>query len=290
MPDAGPLGPATVVVLGLLSAASFGASDFGGGLSSRRLPLFGVMLVSNSAAVVLALAIALATREAAPDTSSMVAAALGGVCGAVGLIGLYRGLAVGRMGVVAPVVGVIGASLPVLVGIAVEGAPHPLVALGIGLALVAVVVVSRTPSPGGGRSGIEFALLGGIGIGLVSALIGQLPAGSVWWPLVILKTTAILSIVTMIVVARRPWRIQSRSVLPPAAVGLGDMAGNGFYVLATQSGRLDIAVVLSSLYPVVTILLAITLLRERISRQHAVGIAAAALAVALIALGSNQAG
>ena len=95
MPDAGPLGPATVVVLGLLSAASFGASDFGGGLSSRRLPLFGVMLVSNTAAVVLALAIALATREAGPDTSSMVAAALGGVCGAVGLIGLYRGLAVG---------------------------------------------------------------------------------------------------------------------------------------------------------------------------------------------------
>ena len=289
MPDAGPLGPATVVVLGLLSAASFGASDFGGGLSSRHLPLFGVMLISNAAGVVLALAMALGVREPAPQPGAIIAAAAGGVCGAVGLLGLYQGLAVGRMGVVAPVVGVIGASLPVLVGIAVEGAPRPAVALGIGLALVAVVVVSRTPSPSGGRSGIEFALLGGVGIGLVSVLIGQLPAGSVWWPLVVLKMTAIGAIATVIAVWQRPWRIRGRSMAAPAVVGVGDMMGNAFYVLATQSGRLDIAAVLSSLYPVVTVVLAIAVLREHIGRRQAIGIATAAIAVALIAAGSNAA-
>jgi drug/metabolite transporter (DMT)-like permease len=290
MPDAGPLGPATVVVLGLLSAASFGASDFGGGLSSRRLPLLGVMLMVNSAGGLLALTVALAIREPAPLASTVAAAALGGVFGAFGLLGLYQGLAVGRMGVVAPVVGVVGASLPVVVGIGLQGAPRPQAAIGIGLALLAVIIVSRTPSPTGRRSGIEFALLGGVGIGLVSTLIGLLPDGSVWWPLVVLKVTSIAVIAMVTVVTGRPWQIRGRSVVPPAAVGLGDMLGNGFYVLATQSGRLDIAAVLSSLYPVVTVVLAIVVLREHIGRRHAVGIATAVVAVALIAAGSNAPG
>ena len=287
MPDAGPLGPASVVVLGLLSALSFGASDFGGGLSSRHSPLFGVMLVASLAAVILALAVALAIHEAVPEPGAIVSAAVGGVCGVIGLLGLYQGLAVGRMGVVAPVVGLVGASLPVLVGISLEGPPRPEVAIGIGLALVAVVIVSRTPSPTGRRSGIEFALIGGIGIGLVSTLIGQLPEGSLWWPLVVLKLASITVILVAIVVIRRPWRVHGRSLAPPAAVGVGDMTGNVFYILATQSGRLDIAAVLSSLYPVVTVILAIVVLREHISRQHAVGIATAVAAVALIAAGSN---
>jgi drug/metabolite transporter (DMT)-like permease len=290
MPDAGPLGPATVVVLGLLSAASFGASDFGGGLSSRHLPLLGVMLVASLAGMGLAVMMAIELHEAAPEPGAIISAAAGGVCGAIGLLGLYHGLAVGRMGVVAPVVGVIGASLPVLVGFGLEGAPRPELAVGIGLALAAVVIVSRTPSPTGRRSGVEFALLGGIGIGLVSTLIGLLPEGSIWWPLVVLKATSIGVVAVAILVARRPWRIRGRSLAPPAAVGVGDMMGNGFYVLATQSGRLDIAAVLSSLYPVVTVVLAIVVLREHIGRRHALGIATAALAVALIAAGSNAPG
>jgi drug/metabolite transporter (DMT)-like permease len=287
MPDAGPLGPASVVVLGLLSALSFGASDFGGGLSSRHLPLFGVMLVASLAAVILALTVALAIHEPAPEPGAIISAAVGGVAGVIGLLGLYQGLAVGRMGVVAPVVGLVGASLPVLVGIGLEGPPRTEVAIGIGLALVAVVIVSRTPSPTGRRSGIEFALIGGIGIGLVSTLIGQLPEGSVWWPLVVLKLASITVILLAIVLTRRPWRVHGRSLAPPVAIGVGDMTGNVFYVLATQSGRLDIAAVLSSLYPVVTVVLAIVVLREHISRQHALGIAAAVAAVALIAAGSN---
>ena len=235
MPDAGPLGPATVVVLGLLSAASFGASDFGGGLSTRRLPVLGVMLAVNSTGLVVALAIAALTREPGPEAGTIALAAVGGVSGALGVMGLYRGLAVGRIGVVAPVVGVIGASLPVLVGVLNQGATRLEAGIGIALALVAVVIISRAPSPTGSRSGIEYALLGGLGIGVVSVLIGRLPEGSVWWPLVVLK----------------------------------------------------VAAVLSSLYPVVTVLLAIVVLREQIGRRHAVGIATAAIAVALIAVGSN---
>jgi drug/metabolite transporter (DMT)-like permease len=290
MPDAGPLGPATVVVLGLLSAASFGASDFGGGLTTRRLAVLGVMLVANSTGMLLALAIAVLAREPAPEPGAVVAAAFGGVFGAVGVLGLYQGLAVGRMGVVAPVVGVIGASLPVIVGITLQGAPRLEAALGIGLALVAVVIVSRAPSPGGRRSGIEYALVGGIGIGLVSALIGRLPEGSVWWPLVVMKVLAVVFIGVAIVASRRPFRVSSGSGLPLVAVGVGDMAGNGFYVLATQSGRLDIAAVLSSLYPVVTVVLAIVVLREHVGRRLAIGIATAVAAVALIAAGSNAPG
>jgi len=223
MADAGPLGPATVVVLGLLSAASFGASDFGGGLSSRHLPLLGVMLVVNATGALVALAVATAIGESLPQAGTVGLGALGGICGAIGLLGLYQGLAVGRMGVVAPVVGVVGATLPVLVGVSLQGTPPPAAALGIGLALVAVVIVSRAPTPGGGRSGIEFALLGGVGIGLVSTLLGRLPGGSVWWPLVVVKLAAIAVIVVVIVLGRRKWRASPRLLLPTTAVGAGDM-------------------------------------------------------------------
>jgi drug/metabolite transporter (DMT)-like permease len=287
MVDAGPLGPATVVILGLLSAVSFGASDFGGGLSSRSLPLLGVTLTVNAVGGTIALMLAVTTGEPPPGPDAIVLAAIAGMFGVVGLLALYRGLAVGRMGVVAPVIGVIGAAVPVSVGIVLEGAPPTQVAIGIVLALLAVIIVSRTPDSGGRRSGLEFALAGGLGIGLFSTFIGRLPEGSVWWPLVVLKLVAIIVIIGVALVGGRPYRFPRQMLPPTMAVGLGDMAGNTFFVLATQTGRLDIAAVLSSLYPVVTVVLAFVFLREHINRRHAIGIATAAAAVALIASGSS---
>jgi drug/metabolite transporter (DMT)-like permease len=290
MADAGPLGPATVVVLGLLSAASFGASDFGGGLSSRYLPILGVTLIVNFVGGVIALVAALLVAEAPPTATALLLGCLAGAVGVVGILGLYHGLAVGRMGVVAPVVGVVGAAIPVVVGLFVQGAPRVEVGIGIALALVAVVVVSSSQNTSNRRSGFEFALLGGLGIGLFNILISRLPEGSVWWPLLALKITVVAILALAVVLARRPWRVQRRSLGTTAAIGVGDMSGNVFYVLATQTGRLDIAAVLSSLYPVVTVVLAIVVLREHVNRRHAAGIATAAVGVAFIALGSNATG
>jgi drug/metabolite transporter (DMT)-like permease len=286
MPDAGPLGPATVIVMGLLAAISFGTSDFAGGLTSRRVPLLGVSLTVQVIGTVVAIVIALAVREPLPQAGSVLLGVLAGLAGVVGILGLYQGLAVGRMGVVAPVAGVLGAAIPVLIAFVSEGPPAPSVAIGIAVALVAVVVVSRSPSPAVTRSGVEFAIVGGVGIGLFNVTVGRLPPGLIWWPILILKITAVVAILVIALVTRRPVRVP-QAVLPAVlGIAAADMGGNSFYVLATQTGRLDIAAVLASLYPVMTVILAILVLREHVSPQHALGIAAAAVAIALIAAGS----
>jgi len=231
-------------------------------------------------------AIALAIGEPVPGTVTLALAAGAGVCAVAGLLGLYAGLAIGRMGVVAPVTAVIAAILPVGVGFARQGLPAIGVMIGIGCALVGVILVSRSPDPAGRRSGIEYAIVGGIGIGLFNVLVGAFPEHRVAWPLAVIKGAALVATVAIVVLGRRPWRVPQPLIPAVATVALLDLAGNGLYILATQTGRLDVAATLSSLYPVTTIVLAIVLLRERVSRSHLAGIIMAGLAVALIAGGS----
>jgi len=255
-------------------------------MASRRAPVFGVSFLVQVIGVVLAGAAALVAGETIPTPGVAVIAAAAGVVGVIGIIGLYQGLAVGRMGVVAPVTGVLAASLPVVVGIATEGVPAVSVLVGIGFALVSVVLVSRAPGHDDRPSGIEFALLAGGGIGVFNVLIGQLPEGQVFGPLAVLKLTAGLVIAAVVLLGRRRWRVPRPTVPLALGVGLADMAGNALFVLASQAGRLDIAATLSSLYPVTTVVLAIALTGERIGRSHLFGIATAAIAIALISAGT----
>jgi drug/metabolite transporter (DMT)-like permease len=287
LPTAEPFGPGTsVVLLGLASAVAWGTGDFGGGWASRRAPVLGVSLVVQALGVGLAVGLALLSREAMPDPGAIVTSITAGVVVVIGILGLYQGLAVGRMGVVAPVTGVLAATLPVVAGIGMAGLPAASVLAGIVLALVAVVLVSRVQGEAGQRSGIEFALVAGVGIGIFNILIGFLPDGHVFGPLVFVKLSAAFVIGAIVVVGRRPFRVPRATLPIVLLVGVFDMAGNALYVLATQAGRLDVAATLSSLYPVTTILLAVAFLGERVTRIHALGIAAAVAAIALIGAGS----
>jgi drug/metabolite transporter (DMT)-like permease len=192
------------------------------------------------------------------------------------------------MGVVAPVTGVLAAVLPVVVGLVAQGWPGPAVALGIVLALVAVVLVSSSADPSGRRSGVEYGILGGIGLGFFNVAVGAFPEHLVAWPLVVIKLFSLIPIVLIVVLGRRDWRIPT-AILPIVLFGaFADLAGNGLYILATQAGRRDVAAMLSSLYPVTTVVLAVLLLHERVTRSHLIGIVTAAIAVALIALGSTS--
>jgi len=287
-PTADPAGPGlAVVLLGLGSAIAWGAGDFGGGWTGRRAPVLGIGIGVDAIGAILMVGLALAIGEPLPGATTLLLAALAGVFAVAGIVGLYTGLAIGRMGVVAPVTGLIAALLPVVVGFARQGMPGTEVVAGIGCALIAVVLVSRSHDPDAGRSGIEYALVGGIGLGLFNVAVGAFPEHRVAWPLVVIKGAALIALVAIVVVGRRPWRIP-RPVLPAlVAVALLDLAGNGLYVLATQAGRLDVAATLSSLYPVTTVVLAILLLQERVSRTHLAGIIMAGLAIALIAGGSS---
>jgi drug/metabolite transporter (DMT)-like permease len=287
MPDAGPLGPASVVVFGLFSAVAWGIADFGGGLASRRATLFGVVLVSQMAGLVLCLALFVIRAEPWPSPADIGWSALSGVIGSIGVLALYGGLAVGRMGVVAPVAGVLGASIPVLAGIVLEGVPPPIVLAGIGLAIVAVVLVSRVAGhPGSGRSGIELGLVAGVCIGLFNVTLSRVDESIVFGPVSIVRIVTIVIVTAAVVVGRRPGRVPAGLIPVVAAIGLLDSLGVASFLFAEQTGPLAVASILSSLYPVTTVILAALVLHERVTRQHAVGIATAAVAILMIGSGS----
>jgi drug/metabolite transporter (DMT)-like permease len=276
-----------VVLLGLASAVTWGTGDFGGGLLSRRAPLLGVVAVTQVVGMAAALLLAGARQEPVPQGPDLAWSIATGVAGVIGMTSLYRGLAVGRMGVVAPTTGVIGAVIPVAVGFVTQGLPTPAAVIGIVVALVAVVLVTRAPGHGDGRpSGIRWALAAGLAIGAFNVCIGQISDAGAFGPLVVLRLVQTLILVVLIVAWRQPFRIERAIVPKVIGVGLLDMAGNAAFILASQTGQLAIAAVLSSLYPVVTVLLAVTLLRERVTRSHVIGIALTAVAIVLISAGT----
>jgi drug/metabolite transporter (DMT)-like permease len=234
----------------------------------------------------IAFAIALVRAETMPSATDVLISAVAGLAGGIGIAALYRGLAIGRMGVVAPVTGVIAAIIPVVAGIVGEGLPAPLVLVGIGLAIVAVVLVSRVDDGRDGPSGLGLALVAGVAIGSFSVLVAQIGDGHAFGPLTIIRASEAILIVIVILVTRSAWRPPRRLLPAMAGVGVLDMTGNAAFLLAVQSGALAIAAVLSSLYPVTTVILATVFLRERVTRDHLVGIGLAAAAIACIAAGS----
>jgi drug/metabolite transporter (DMT)-like permease len=259
-------------------------------------------LVSQVVGMAFALVLAITRGETPPTPADLGWSVLAGIAGAIGISALYRGLAVGRMGIVAPVTGVMAALIPVGAGIVLEGVPAPLVLFGIGLGIVAVILVSRvrdeangpSASPGSfvpsappAPSGLGLALIAGVALGAFSVMAAQLSDGHAFGPLVVIRGCEALVIAGAVVVTGAAWRPSRRLVPAISVVGLLDMAGNGAFILAVQAGALAVAAVLSSLYPVTTVILAAAILRERVTRTHALGIGLAMAAIACIAVGTT---
>lgn len=266
---------------------TWGSGDFAGGLLGRRSPVLGVVLVSQLVGTVIALILAVLRGETLPLPTDVPWCVAGGLSGGVGIVALYRGLAVGRMGVVAPVTGVLAAAIPVVFGVLIQGLPTGLVIIGIGLAVVAVTFVSGADDGRTGPSGLDLALVAGISIGVFGVAISQISDGHAFGPLAIIRTTEAALIAAIVVVGRRAWRTDPRLLPSLAGVGVLDMAGNAAFILAVQAGSLAVAAVLSSLYPVTTVVLATLVLGERVTRSHAAGIALAIGAIVCIAAGSS---
>jgi drug/metabolite transporter (DMT)-like permease len=240
----------------------------------------------------IAFVLALVRGEGAMLPADVVWSVLAGLAGGIGITGLYNGLAVGRMGVVAPITAVMAALIPVAAGVVLQGVPPPLVLVGIGLAILAVLLVSRgvdarDPNEPDRPSGLRFAIVGGIGIGAFSVFVAQISDGHAFGPLTLIRATEAALIVGVVLVTRSAWRPERRLLPAISAVGVLDMAGNGFFILAVQAGSLAVAAVLSSLYPVTTVILAAVFLRERVTAIHAVGIGLAVVAIACIGAGTT---
>jgi drug/metabolite transporter (DMT)-like permease len=277
----------SVIVLGLTSSIVWGVSDFLGGVASRRAPLFGVLLGAQLIGLAIAAPIAVLRGEGQLLPVDVAWSAVSGLIGAIGIGCLYRGLAVGRMGVVAPVTGVLVAVIPVVAGMVLDGVPSAIVIVGIVLAIASVAIVARVPGAvTDAPSGLWWGIAAGLTLGVFTVTFSRVSNGLVFGPLTLMKIVEGLALLAAIVIGRQAWRVP-REIWPMlVAVGVLDMGATAAYLAATQAGPLAIAGVLSALYPVMTVVLAAILLGERITRVHAIGIVAAAAAIGLIAGGS----
>lgn len=279
-----PGGGTSGILLGLAAAASWGAGDFGGGLAARRGNAYGVVFVSQALGLVLLAGPALLMSEPLPSRPDLLWGAVAGLAGGVGLVALYRGLAVGCMGVAAPLAAVVSAGLPVLFGVVLEGWPTGGQMAGFGLALGAVWLLSWGEGPARLRfRQLGLPLLAGLGFGLFLIIIDHASERAVLWPLVTARLSSLALLSPLVLAGRRRALPAGRALPLVGLAGLFDSGGNAFYALAAQAGRLDVAATLGSLYPVTTVLLARLVLRERMTRRQWLGAVTALAAVILIA-------
>ncbi len=286
------------VVLALTAAVSWGASDFLGGLAGRRSPrdaTVAITLISSFIGFLGLTVVAAVTSTGAPPTGDLVVGTIAGLGGAVGVALLYRGLRVGKMGVAAPTTGAGGAPLPVIYGALTGEQPSALAWVGVVVALIAIVLVSREPTaaidaverPARGLKapGVPEAIGAGIGFAAIFILLDQTGEASGLWPLVPMKAASTVLMLVVGLAASQPLTLTRPALAPVIGVGLLDNAANAAYLLATRVGLLAIVAVVSSLYPVITVVLARGVLDEHLRRAQVAGLALALVAIALITLG-----
>lgn len=267
----------------LLSAAIWGSGDFSGGLAARKNGPFQVLVMTSMVGVVILVICGLIWGETLPAWRDIQWAALAGLAGAFGIAALFRALSLGCAATAAPTSAVITAIVPVLFAILTIGLPGWEKLLGFGLALLGIWLVAR--SPGGqtedNRKGMLLALLAGLGFGSFFVLIAQVSADTLFYPLVASRTVSLG--VALVMTALGQQKLPNPSQNPVALLsGILDTGGNVFYLLATQHTRLDVAAVLSSLYPAATVILSILILKERVSGWQWLGVACCLGAVMLI--------
>lgn len=273
------------VVFGISSAVSWGIGDFTGGFSSRRAPALTVVLISQFVGLSSLVIVAIASGEKYPSGEDIAWSAIAGIMGELGLLSLYRAMAIGQMSIAAPVTAVLGAGIPAVFGIFLQGLPGLLALPGFALALAGVWYISRVENMTVRRDGLGLAFFAGFCFGVFFIFISQIAEDVIFWPLAVSRVASVSGMIGYALMQRR-FMWPSKAMLPLLVfAGLMDVGGNIFFVLAEQAGRLDIAAVLSSLYPATTVLLALVLLKERVSPAQRLGIVLALAAIPFIAAG-----
>lgn len=273
------------VVLALVSALSYGVSDFLGGIFSRRVPAWQVAVVGQGSAAVCAFVAAL-FLPGAPGDDDLFWGAVAGLGGGVGAAFLYRGLSTGRMSVVSPISAVGSALVPVAVGVVTGDRPSLMAWVGVVFALPAIYLISRTVDDLGTAhraGGVLDGSLAGLGFGSLFAGLAQVGSDAGLMPLALAQVTSVLAVVICAVLLHGAWVPRTRHAWKAAIMGPLGTAATGFFMYATHFGLLTIVSVIAALYPASTVMLAAVLLREHIHRTQAIGLLLAAAAVSLVA-------
>lgn len=274
------------IVYGILSAGTWGAADFIGGLASKRTSPYRVLFLAEIAGMIPFTILALLLREPMPPMGDMLIGAGSSLIGLTGLLFLYRALASSQMTIAAPVSALFAALIPVIFGFFALGVPSTSTLIGFVLAFAAVWFISQTDMANWRFSltDLRLPLLSGLFFGLYFLTLHRATLNAFFWPLAAARFAGFAGLGIYALAARKPG-------LPPRDLwgfsivnGVLDIGGNAFYVLAAQAGRLDVAAVLSALYPASTVLLAWIILKERITWLQTVGIFLAFVAIILFTL------
>jgi drug/metabolite transporter (DMT)-like permease len=274
-------------LLALSGALLWGVGDFLGGLAARRLAVLTVLAISQGIGLAGVAVWAALSGDAFPGVVELLPAAGAGLAGLVGLAALYRGMAVGAMGIVAP----ISAASPV-VPLAVDAAhgvvPDPLQWLGVGLVLAGIAILAREPSSVGGNrvaAGVGLALVAALAFGMFFVGLDAGADESVPWAVIAVRTTSVLAALAALAVTRGSLRAPRGLLLVLVGIGVFDTCANVAFAAASTEGAIGIVAVLSSLYPVVTVALAWVVLHERLSSARRGGGILALAWAALVAAG-----
>ena len=283
--------PIAAASLGLMSAASWGGSDFVGGVGARRAPAMLVVASGHIFSLIVMLALCLGMRVALPGSHYLFFAALGGFEGSLALAIFYRALAMGAMGLTATLTGLLTALVPVLFSLFQIGLPAPLTLAGLALGLVAIWLITHTPGKEGSgakaasapAAALLLGALAGIGFGTQLILFKFASPGGMMWVMTSARAAGVAAMLMFLVFMppKAPWR---GFWMTGIAAGALDTIGNLFYLQATRFGRLDVAALICSLYPAGTILLAALVLREWPTRRQVAGMALALGAVLLLSV------
>jgi drug/metabolite transporter (DMT)-like permease len=273
------------VLFALSSALVWGSADFSGGVASRRNDSYQVLVLTGLAGLVVLILCAGLKGEPFPSLHGFLWSTLGGIAGALGLGAFYRALSMGYTASVAPTAAVIGAGLPVGFAILTEGLPDTPRLVGFVLAFLGIWFVSRTASEEKGisRQAFGLACLAGVFFGAFFIFIAQVERSLVFTPLVVSRGLEVLT--AMLVLRTRKIRLPLLVYNPVALLGgVLDAGGAALYMLARQYTRLDVAALLSSLYPATTVLLAYIVFKEKIRRDQWIGVFLCLAAVGLISI------
>lgn len=275
------------IVLSLLAALSYGAADFVGGVVTKRNQVFRVVFISQLFGTLPLFLVFPLLNTGTFSASAMWWGSAAGVAGSAGVVLLYRGLAVGRMSIVAPITSVEAAAVPLLFGLFIGERPGFLALLGVGVALLAVALVSSSAatSVAEGTTGIPEAIGAGMAFGVFFILLDQAGDSAGMWPILSMRATS-LALLAVVMLATRTRLAPAPGTLWGIALsGILDVAANILYLLSTQHGLLSLVAVITSMYPAATVVLARLILHERLTKTQLVGLGLAAAGVTLIATG-----
>ncbi|MGA9075889.1 MAG: DMT family transporter [Candidatus Sulfotelmatobacter sp.] len=269
---------------GLAAVLAWGTSDFLGGYATRRANAFLFTTVVNIGGLLLVGTLASASHVQFPSGRSVAWVLAGGVTGGAALAIFYRALSSGRMGLTAPVAAVLGAAIPTVFSMFTEGMPGGISIAGFFFAAIGLWLITRAED-GNTPEGIGLALIAGTGFAGFYLCVRQAGDASAFWIATFTRTGGLLVTGVIVLLQRKFSDITGAGVRWGILTGCVDSLGTILFVRASQAGRLDEAVVISSLYPAVTVLLARMFLKEHFTRWRFIGLLAALAAVPMIAAG-----